>query len=123
MIALMGASTKGNTLLQYFGLDDYYIEHAAEVNEDKFGLKTVGTNIRIISQKDSFFLAPDYYFIPIWHFASFLINKHTEYLEKGGKFIIPMPKPVIVYMNDKGEIEWQVMEQSLPAAMMDTAAI
>lgn len=112
MIALMGASTKGNTLLQYFGLDDYYIEHAAEVNEDKFGLKTVGTNIRIISQQDSMFLAPDYYLIPIWHFAPFLIDKNTKYLQKGGKFIIPMPKPVLVFMNEKGEIEWQELKLS-----------
>lgn len=110
MVALMGASTKGNTLLQYFGLDSYYIDHAAEVNEDKFGLKTVGTNIRIISQKDSMFLAPDYYFIPIWHFASNLIERNWPYLERGGKFLIPMPKPVVVSMNAKGEIEWQELK-------------
>lgn len=111
-IALMGASTKGNTLLQYFGLDDYYIDHAAEVNEDKFGLKTAGTNIRIISQDDSMWIPPQYYFIPIWHFASNLISRNTEYLEKGGKFIIPMPKPSVINMNNKGEIIWQELKLS-----------
>lgn len=105
-VALLGASTKGNTLLQYFGLDSYYIDHAAEVNEDKFGLKTVGTNIRILSEKDSLFIDPQYYFIPIWHFAADLINRKSNYLNLGIKFIIPMPKPVIISSKDN-IIDWE----------------
>lgn len=108
-IALMGASTKGNTLLQYFGLDDYYIDHAAEVNEDKFGLKTVGTNIRILSEKDSLFINPQYYFIPIWHFATDLINRKSNYLNLGIKFIIPMPTPVII-SSENNIINWEPLK-------------
>lgn len=106
IVALMGASTKGNTLLQYFGLDDHYIDHAAEVNEEKFGLKTVGTNIRIISEKDSISISPQYYFIPIWHFAADLINRKSDYLSAGVKFIIPMPNPVIV-SSKNNIVNWE----------------
>jgi hypothetical protein len=104
-IALLGASTKGNTLLQYFGLDNYLISFAAEVNKDKFGLKTVGTNIPIINEKDAEWpFAPDYYFIPIWHFATDIISRKEEYLNSGGKFIVPMPEPMIIEKGKEGLI-------------------
>ena len=48
-----GASTKGNTLLQYFGLDNNLIMAAAERNPDKWGKMTVGTNIPIISEEEA----------------------------------------------------------------------
>lgn len=104
-VAMMGASTKGNTLLQYFGLDSNLIEHAAEVNKDKYGLKTVGTDIPIIPQEGSLATKPDYYFLPIWHFAENLISRNIDYLKNGGKFIVPMPEPSIVEIK-KGEVKW-----------------
>ena len=52
-VYIMGASTKGNTLLQICGVTNKDCEFASEVNKDKFGLKTVGSNIRIISEEEA----------------------------------------------------------------------
>lgn len=90
-IYVMGASTKGNTLLQYYGIDNTLIEFAAEVNPDKYGLKTVGTNIPIISETEALAKQPDYFLILPWHFADMLYNKHSTYIHKGGKIIVPLP--------------------------------
>ena len=62
-IHVLGASTKGNTYLQYAKITDNLIPYAAEVNSDKFGLKTVGTNIQIISEKESLAMKPDAYLV------------------------------------------------------------
>jgi len=88
---VLGASTKGNTLLQYYNLDNTVLPYAAEVNPDKFGLKTVGTNIEIISEKEAMKKNPDYFLVLPWHFKNFLIEKHKDYLDDGGTFVFPLP--------------------------------
>jgi len=91
-----GASTKGNTLLQYFGLDNTLITAIAERQECKYGLVTVGTNIPIISEQEMRERKPDYLLILPWHFVSEFTKREAEYLKAGGKFIVPLPKLVIV---------------------------
>lgn len=106
-VAVMAASTKGNTLLQVFGIDHTMIDHAAEINPGKFGLKTVGTGIPIISEEESLTSRrPDYYLVLAWHFAENLIAKHTDYLESGGVFIFPLPVPRICFYLDD-ELVWE----------------
>ena len=56
-----GASTKGNVLLQYYGINNRLIDYVAERNKNKYNLYTPGTNIRIISEIVSRFYKPDYY--------------------------------------------------------------
>ena len=92
----LGASTKGNTLLQYFRLDNELIKYVAEINEDKFGLYTVGSNIEIISEKDSLKMNPDFYLILPWHFEKNFLSNLKGYLNKGGKLVFPLPIPRIV---------------------------
>ncbi|TXG79743.1 MAG: methyltransferase domain-containing protein [Spirochaetes bacterium] len=87
-----GASTKGNTLLQWFGLDNTLIDAIAERSPYKFGLKTIGTNIPIKSEEEIRLINPDYILILPWHFISEFIQREDEFLSKGGKFIIPCPK-------------------------------
>lgn len=87
-----GASTKGNTLLQYFGLDNNLIDGIAERNFHKWGLKTVGTEIPIFSEDDMRKANPDYLLVLPWHFISEFKKREMRYLEKGGKFIVPCPK-------------------------------
>lgn len=99
----MGASTKGNTLLQYFGISTDLIGYIAEVNEDKFGKKTVGTNIPIISESSALSLNPDYFVVLPWHFIDGLTKIHEQYLKNGGKLVVPMPQPMI-YEYENGEI-------------------
>ncbi len=91
-----GASTKGNTLLQYFGLDNTLIDAIAERSPYKFGLKTIGTNIPIISEEEMRKMNPDYMLVLPWHFISEFIAREDEYLTNGGKFIVPCPQFEII---------------------------
>ena len=91
-----GASTKGNTLLQYFGLDNTLIDAIAERSHYKFGLKTIGTNIPIKSEEEVRAMNPDYMLVLPWHFISEFIQREDEFLSKGGKFIVPCPKFEII---------------------------
>jgi hypothetical protein len=86
-----GASTKGNTLLQYFGLDHTLIDAIAERSVYKFGLKTVGTNIPIISEDEMRKANPDYLLVLPWHFINEFYNREIDYLSRGGKLIVPCP--------------------------------
>jgi hypothetical protein len=91
-----GASTKGNTLLQYFNLDNTLIDGIAERSIYKFGLKTVGTNIPIYSEDEMRKQKPDYLLVLPWHFINEFVERESEYLKGGGKFIVPCPKFEII---------------------------
>jgi len=90
------ASTKGNTLLQYFELDETIIDGIAERSTFKWGLKTVGTNIPIYSEDDMRKAQPDYLLILAWHFVQSFVDREKEFLARGGKFIVPCPKFEII---------------------------
>lgn len=95
-IHIYGASTKGNTILQFCGIDDEIIECAAERNPDKYGAKTLGTNIPIVSEAESRAMSPDYYLVLPWHFKAEFIERERETLEQGVGFIFPLPTIEIV---------------------------
>jgi hypothetical protein len=96
-----GASTKGNTLLQYFGLDHTLIDGIAERSVYKFGLKTVGTNIPIYSEEEMRQANPDYLLILPWHFINEFISREDEYLKSGGKIIVPCPQFKVISLYEK----------------------
>ena len=91
-IHIYGASTKGNVLLQLFGIGNDLIDAAAERNEWKYGHRTPGTNIPIISEEESRELNPDYYLVLPWHFKDEFIKREREFISKGGKLIFPLPQ-------------------------------
>ena len=91
-----GASTKGNVLLQFCGFTEKDIQAIAEVNPDKFGAYTPGTNIPIISEAEARAMRPDYFLVLPWHFKEGIIRREKEYLSSGGKMIIPFPEIEIV---------------------------
>jgi SAM-dependent methyltransferase len=91
-----GASTKGNTLLQYFGLDNTLIDAIAERSPYKFGLKTIGTNIPIKSEEEVRKMNPDYMLVLPWHFINEFIKREDKFLSSGGSFIVPCPKFEII---------------------------
>ena len=95
-IAGYGASTKGNVILQFCQLNSNDIYGIAEVNEDKFGKFTPGSNIPIASESDIKSLKPDYMLVLPWHFRENIISREKEYLLKGGKLIFPLPEIEIV---------------------------
>ena len=87
-----GASTKGNVLLQYFGINNKLIPFIAEKNSQKFNNFTPGTKIKIISEDNSRNLKPDYYFVLPWHFKKEILSREKKIRSKGTKFIFPLPK-------------------------------
>lgn len=87
-----GASTKGNTLLQYFGLDNTLITAIADRSPYKYGMKTIGTNIPIISEAEMRKNKPDYLLVLPWHFIKEFTEREHEFIKNGGKFIVPCPE-------------------------------
>ncbi|OGH64454.1 MAG: hypothetical protein A2821_02955 [Candidatus Magasanikbacteria bacterium RIFCSPHIGHO2_01_FULL_41_23] len=87
-----GASTKGNTLLQWFGLDHTLIDGVAERQSTKYGLKTIGTNIPIYSESVMRDAKPDYALVLPWHFIEEFQRREQDFLKSGGKFIVPCPQ-------------------------------
>ena len=89
----LGASTKGNVLLQYFNLDATLIKAIGEVNPDKFGTFTPGSLIPIISEDDVLNQKPDYILILPWHFRSFFTKLSKL---KDTNLVFPLPQLEIV---------------------------
>lgn len=91
-----GASTKGNVLLQYCGFTKREIPVIAEVNEDKFGAFTPGSNIPIVSEQEAKAMNPDYFMVLPWHFRNFILQREADFMKHGGKFVMPLPKIEII---------------------------
>jgi NDP-4-keto-2,6-dideoxyhexose 3-C-methyltransferase len=98
-IFLYGASTKGNTVLQYYGLDKKNIKYAAERSPEKWGKYTIGSGIEIISEKKARMLKPDYFFVTPWGFIEEFKKREVNWLKNGGKFIVPFPKLKIIGLS------------------------
>jgi SAM-dependent methyltransferase len=90
-VHVYGASTKGNTILQWCNINNMLVEYAAERNPDKYGAYTLGTNIPIISEAESRAMNPDYYLVLPWHFKEEFLEREKEALNKGTGFIFPIP--------------------------------
>lgn len=101
-VYVYGASNRGNTILQYCGLDHSVIRKAADANPEKWGRRTVGTMIPIVSKEEARRDGPDYFLILPHHFLPEIRNDEQEYLESGGKLIVPLPEFRIV---TNGEVE------------------
>ena len=91
LIYAYGASTKGNTLLQFYNLNNKLISKAADRDSKKFGKMTVGSNIPIISEEQARDEKPDYFLILPWHLVNFFKERENKFLNNGGKFIVPLP--------------------------------
>lgn len=90
-VYIYGASTRGNALLQYFGLDYRLLTAAADRNPDKWGKKMVGTLIPIISEEQARAEKPDYFFILPFQFLEEFKKREIDFLKRGGKFIVALP--------------------------------
>lgn len=90
----LGASTKGNTLLQIAGIDETHIKGILEISEDKIGKMTVGSHIPII--RETLDLPIDYILLLPWHFATVFRDRYKDHLDRGVKFIIPIPEPMLL---------------------------
>lgn len=90
-VMVYGASTKGNAILQYYGLDHTLIAAAAERSPEKWGKYTIGTWIPIISEEEARRRKPDYFLVLPWAFFNEFYEREKEWRAGGGKFIVPLP--------------------------------
>lgn len=87
-----GASTKGNVTLQYCGITADLLPAIADRNPRKWGTRTPGTNISIISEDDMRQRKPDHLLVLPWHFLESFRQREAAFLERGGRFITPIPE-------------------------------
>lgn len=95
-IVAYGASAKATTLLQYCNIDPDVVEYITDSAPSKQGQFTPGTHIPIVSPDTLKTKTPDYIMITAWNYADNIMENEKWFKEKGGKFIIPIPKPRIV---------------------------
>lgn len=93
---VIGASTKGNVILQYYGLTGNEIICASERSLSKTGRYTIGSNIPIISEESARELPLDYMIILPYAFSQEVMKREQEFKNRGGRFIIPLPEMSIV---------------------------
>ncbi len=93
-VGALGASTKGNVLLQYCKITQDDISHVGEVNPEKYGCFTPGTWVPIVPENDLLKDEPDYLIILPWHFKSFFVTNKAKW--KKAKLVFPLPRLEIV---------------------------
>ncbi len=92
-VAALGASTKGNVLLQYCGLTDKEVSFVGEVNAEKYGCYTPGTWIPIISEVEVLAKKIDFFIVLPWHFRKFF---ESSPVFQGQKLVFPLPMLAMV---------------------------
>ena len=95
-ILALGASTKGNIILQHFGLTKKQIPYISERNPEKVGLKCLGSDIELISEQKARDINPDAFIVLPWNFKKEVVNREKNYLENGGKLMFVMPYPHVI---------------------------
>jgi len=98
----LGASTKGNVLLQLFGIDKTMLPYISEISKDKIGLRTLGTDIELISDEQANSMNPSTKLVLPWYFKDEIVKREKPYLDQGGKLLFPMPYAHIV--SKDGEV-------------------
>ena len=91
-----GAPTKATTLLTYFQLGDGILDFIVDDNPLKQHLFSPGHYIPVLKADEIYSYKPDYVLILAWNFAERIMEKHDLYRQQGGRFIVPMPAPLIV---------------------------
>ena len=95
-IWVYGASTKGNTILQYCGLDSNDIDAACDTNSFKVGRYMIGSDIPIKDETSLHAVRPDYLLALPYSFAEDFLKREAELVAKGTKFIVPLPEVRII---------------------------
>ncbi len=94
-IAGYGAAAKGAIMLNYIGAGADVIDYVVDRNVHKQGLFMPGTHQPIPDPDRIAKEMPDYVVILPWNFKDEIMSQQQEYRDKGGQFIIPIPKPHI----------------------------
>lgn len=91
-----GAPAKGNTLLNYCHINTDLLEYTVDKNPMKVGMLTPGMHIPVLPVSTILERQPDYVMILAWNFAEEIMRQQKTYHDRGGKFIIPVPRPEII---------------------------
>lgn len=92
----ISAPAKGNTLLNYCRIGPELVEYLTEKSLIKKGKYTPGMHIPIVEEERLYKDRPDYGLILAWNFSKEIMANNMEFKRAGGKFIIPIPDPVII---------------------------
>lgn len=95
-IAAYGASAKGSTLLNYYGVGADTLDFVADRSPYKQGRLTPGTHLPIVPPEELTKRKPDYTLLLTWNFAEEILAQQQAYRDAGGKFIVPIPKVKVV---------------------------
>jgi len=95
-VAAYGASAKGSTLLNYYGLTADDLEFVADRSPHKQGRLTPGSHISIVPAEELLTRQPDYALLLAWNFADEILLQQQSYRDAGGCFILPLPEVKIV---------------------------
>ena len=95
-VAVLGASTRGNSLLQYYKLSVDDLPYASDRDPRKVGRKMAGTNIPIVSEEEARGRHPDYFLILPYSYVAQIQEREREFLRQGGRFIVPLPRARIL---------------------------
>ena len=92
-VAAYGASAKGSTLLNFFGIGGETIDFVVDRSTVKQGLVTPGTHLPILPPEALLAKMPESVLLLTWNFADEILEQQREYRERGGRFIVPVPEP------------------------------
>ena len=95
-IAAYGAAAKGATLVNFVGLGPDIIDFVVDLNVHKQGLFMPGVHLPIRSPQALLDEQPDYVLLLAWNFAAEIQRQQAEYLDRGGRFIVPVPTPEVL---------------------------
>lgn len=101
LVVGLGASTKGNVLMQICGLTKEDLPYISDRNPEKVGLQTLGLGMKIISEAAARKMKPELMFVIPWNFKDEIVAREQDYIQSGGKLLFIMPYPY--YLDKSGE--------------------
>jgi len=91
-----GSSVGTTTLLYYFGLEEGSLDYLFDDNPTRDGMFSPGCHLPVLSSEQIYEKRPDYILIFAWRYAAAIIKRHQNFLDDGGKFLIPLPRIKVI---------------------------